>query len=393
VKITADIADRLEAPPAGAQPKFYYDDKLKGFGVRVTHTGVRAWIYDTRINGKSVRHTLGRCNKLGIDAAKAQTKRLAGAAAEGRDVRTEKKADRIKTKTLAEVIEDYVSTRGLKETTVNDIRRAMRTAYGKFMDRPLNAITEDTVQARHTERGKASPARANLETRYLKALFNFAAAFYKVDGRRLITDNPAKIVGEVKSTFTVTRRSGRIYSHQLPVWIETVRSLDSEWGDYFLLLMGMGLRRQETLDLTWDDLDLEGGLLKVRFPKNNNPLLLPIPTRTLAMLKARKGEYDKRLKPQRTGFVFSDAAGARMTNPRYALASIKKRSGIEHVNPHDLRRTYTSIADELNIGKYTVKSLTNHADNGDVTAGYVVVSPERLRSAIQSIEDEVYAGV
>jgi integrase len=391
MKITADIIDKLEAPAAGQQPKFHYDDKLKGFGVRVTHTGVRAFIFDTRVNGKSVRYTIGRCNKLGIDAAKAQVKKLAGAAAEGRNVRAERKAEQVRSKTLAEVIEDYIQARNLKTSTIKDFRMAMRTAYGKFLDKPLNAINEDIIRARHAERGKVSPARANLESRYIKAVFNYAASAYKIDGQRIITSNPANIVNEDRATFRVNRRNGRIHKHQLPVWLEAVKDLDSEWSDYFLLLIGMGLRRQEALDLKWTDIDLDGGLLTVRDPKNHNPLLLPIPARTLETLKARKVRYAARPKDRQIGYVFSDRTGDRMTNPRYAIANIKQRSGIDAVNPHDLRRTFTSVADELDIGRYTIKALTNHADNGDVTAGYIVTSPEKLRAAIQQIENEIYA--
>jgi integrase len=81
-----------------------------------------------------------------------------------------------------------------------------------------------------------------------------------------------------------------------------------------------------------------------------------------------------------------------MTNPRYAVANLKQRSGVASVNPHDLRRSFASIADELDLGKYTVKRLLNHSDNGDVTAGYISISLDKLRRAIQEIEDTIYGG-
>ncbi len=54
--------------------------------------------------------------------------------------------------------------------------------------------------------------------------------------------------------------------------------------------------------------------------------------------------------------------------------------------PYDTRRTFVSLANALNISRYTVKPLVNHALGDDVTAGYDVPDMERLREASQSIE-------
>ena len=56
---------------------------------------------------------------------------------------------------------------------------------------------------------------------------------------------------------------------------------------------------------------------------------------------------------------------------------------------HDLRRTFATIADSLDIPGYAVKALLNHKGGSDVTAGYVVASTERLREPMQKITDYV----
>lgn len=56
---------------------------------------------------------------------------------------------------------------------------------------------------------------------------------------------------------------------------------------------------------------------------------------------------------------------------------------------HDLRRTFSSVANSLAIGSYTIKRLINHTteDNAnDVTDGYVQVSFDDLRKAMNLIE-------
>jgi len=56
-----------------------------------------------------------------------------------------------------------------------------------------------------------------------------------------------------------------------------------------------------------------------------------------------------------------------------------------------LRRTFGSIANSLAIGSYTIKRLINHTleDDNDVTDGYIQVSFEELRKAMNMIEDKI----
>ena len=52
---------------------------------------------------------------------------------------------------------------------------------------------------------------------------------------------------------------------------------------------------------------------------------------------------------------------------------------------HDLRRTFITMAESLDIPAYALKRLLNHKMHNDVTAGYIVSDVERLRSPMQKI--------
>jgi integrase len=52
---------------------------------------------------------------------------------------------------------------------------------------------------------------------------------------------------------------------------------------------------------------------------------------------------------------------------------------------HDLRRTFITVAEGMDISTYTLKRLLNHKDRRDVTAGYIVLNVERLREPMQRI--------
>jgi integrase len=70
-----------------------------------------------------------------------------------------------------------------------------------------------------------------------------------------------------------------------------------------------------------------------------------------------------------------------------AVAKVAELSGVPFTL-HDLRRTFATIAESLDISSYAVKRLLNHAvDNNDVTSGYLAVDAERLRKPMQQVEN------
>ena len=66
------------------------------------------------------------------------------------------------------------------------------------------------------------------------------------------------------------------------------------------------------------------------------------------------------------------------------VEEIRTASGITFI-PHDLRRTFATVAESLDLSWKTVKFLLNHKMDDDVTAGYVISEAERLRAAMQRI--------
>jgi len=71
---------------------------------------------------------------------------------------------------------------------------------------------------------------------------------------------------------------------------------------------------------------------------------------------------------------------------RKQIDKVVASSGI-HFTVHDLRRTFITIAESLDIPAYALKRLLNHKMHNDVTAGYIVSDVERLRKPMQKITD------
>lgn len=70
------------------------------------------------------------------------------------------------------------------------------------------------------------------------------------------------------------------------------------------------------------------------------------------------------------------------------MARVTKASSV-HFTVHDLRRTFITIAESLDIPAYALKRLMNHKMSNDITAGYIIVDVERLRKPMQLITNYI----
>jgi integrase len=86
-------------------------------------------------------------------------------------------------------------------------------------------------------------------------------------------------------------------------------------------------------------------------------------------------------------FVFpSDSDTGYLKEPKTAVKRVSKLSGVTFTL-HDLRRSFITIAEGLDIPAYALKRLLNHKDLNDVTAGYIVPDINRLRKPMQQISE------
>ena len=83
---------------------------------------------------------------------------------------------------------------------------------------------------------------------------------------------------------------------------------------------------------------------------------------------------------------FAYSRSGHIEEPRAALDAVAEATDIK-VTCHDLRRTFITLADSCDIPFYALKGLINHSMGTDVTAGYIVAGPDRLRGPMQKVTD------
>jgi integrase len=379
LKLSKSVVAKLSYPKTGQV--FYWDTVTQGFGLRVG-AGSKVYIIQGRANGRSVRFSIGSSDYFTAEKARNEAKDKMVELGKGKNLNAIKRNQRMGTVTLEKAFNDFLDTRELKPRTISDYTKQMNGYFKDWQRKQIADISRDMCGRRHKLLGdKHGHAQANQSFRFLRSLFNFCIGEYDdSEGKSLLKENPVLKISQTKAWFKVKRRQTIIKGHQLPDWYKAVQKCPSETiRDYIKLLLLTGLRRAEGFSLNWNDVDLEAKVFTVLDTKNSKPLALPIGKALYAMLKERK-KYSK------SEWVFpGNGKEGHLTEPKKQVASIAKESKVPFTL-HDLRRGFITTAESMDISSYAVKQLVNHSTGSDVTGGYIISDPERLRQPMQKIE-------
>ena len=410
MNITKSSLEKLPIPkqvtPGKTVQNKYYDDKLKGFGVRVTSGGTKAFFVEKKIRhtNKVKRITIARYPELTVEQARQEAQKYIGKMVTGFDpsptVERQKNAvaEHLKTlqaTTLEQAFEDYLESKArLKPKTVEDYRSVMTYCLKDWFSTPLLEISEEVVVEMHARISDYSKARANYAMRVLRAVCNFAISYYKgADRKPIFTFNPA--IALKGRWHHIERRQTVIKPYQLEAWFKAVIELDETAPtskaeivkDYVLLLIFTGLRRQEAAGLKWLDVDFHDRTIKVTETKNHKTHTLPCSDYLIEILNRCRERC--RLESPNSPFVFpGSGANGYIVEPKKQMNRIIESSGVKFCI-HDLRRSFATYANALEIPYVTIKTLLNHSMKDDVTKGYIVPDAEQLRKPMQMIADYI----
>lgn len=388
-------------PPSPKKRRYVHDLKVPDLLIMVTPAGTKSFQVRKNVDGKAARITLGRFPGLTIAQARskalAELSLIANQGTTSNQIRAEqKKQSGI---TLQRVFQDYVRSRkNLKPATIRDYERAVRVGFPDWLEKPLDHITRKMVEQRHQQRSAQSAARANIEMRVLRALFNYAMGEYRDKHDKLLfTENPVMQLSHNKAWNKVERKKTLIKPGDLPAWFSAVDTLPAWYGGqlaervrvYLLLCLFNGYRRTECATLLWEDVDLDAKTLTLHDTKNSQSHTLPLTDYTRQLLvdwRTRSGTD--------SGLVFrATDEYSQLSNDSVdgVVDAIREKAGF-HWEMHDLRRTFTTTAEGLGIIGYTLKRLINHKTGAaDVTGGYIVTDIESLRGLMQAITDKLLA--
>ena len=364
-------------PDAAGKAVLYWDADLKGFGLLVSgKTGKRVFVVQRAVNGKNRRVTVAACNELSFREAKEAARAMLVDMRRGVDPK-----NRVGRATLAEALETYLKKNtALRNRTAATYSAVIQQHLADWLDVPLASISGSAVSDRHLAIGKTSPSVANLAFKIFAAIWNDAVLRDPV-----LPPNPTRLLR--KQWFRIARRQRSVRMEDLPRFLEGVRQLPNPVvASYIRFLLYTGMRRREAACLTWHDIDFTSGVVRVRAENTKADRKLDLPMSDLV-----RGLLVERRSVGRERYVFPSGSRSRhIEEPRKSFAIIAASTGIA-VSPHDLRRTFVTVAESCDISPMALKALVNHTLGSGLTEGYVIMSTERLREAAQRVADKMKA--
>lgn len=443
IHITKTEVEKLEQPDIGRVD--YFDDDLKGFGVRVAKGG-KTFFAMCRVNGRLVRAKIDTADKITVQEARKRAKGILADMGRGVDLNEDKRQarqraqeERQKGVTLQEALDQYLDKGKLKPRTLTTYREIIRLYLGDWLERPAQEITRDMVRDRHREiatgqrqrrkldKSSSAPTEATTRReaaadncmRTLRAILNYA---FEDEESETVYRNPVDILSsrKHKAWFKPARRQTIIKNSDLPAWSRAVDGLENDvLRDYLRLLLFTGLRRQEAATLQWRQVDFNERCFTVVDTKNGDPHTLPLSTFLWSLLHERREGLKTEVSAAKTAlantgglttkqqqaafnrvalaesrlvspFVFpGEGRTGHIVEPKKAIDAVKASTGIAFTL-HDLRRTFATIAESLDLSGYTIKALLNHRQQlSDVTGGYIILGVDRLREPMQRITDAI----
>jgi integrase len=398
-KTNVDAAERQDSEV------MLWDDRIPGFGLKTTPTGVKTYLFQYRLGGRAGRtrrFTIGKHGAITADAARKEADRLATLVRQGVDPQQEKqdnarRAIDLAFKPYAETfIEDCLKVRWKASHKDGEalLRRYVIPVLG---NKPLPDINRADIKAVLKPVARKVATCRNLFA-VLRRLFRWAVS----EGD--LTISP--ITGMEPPPLPVKRDRVLSDAELRLVW-QASGTLGYPFGPLFRLLIVTGQRLEEVSGLTWAELDRDGSKwnLPADRAKNGNASVVHLSVLAIGELDAlakRRGRSDGW--PKR-GLIFTTTGetsvsghsrGKRRLDREVAELAAEEDDlpPIEHWRLHDLRRTFATGMQKLGVRFEVTEAILNHVSGSKSgVAGVYQLhdwGPEK-KTALQAWSDHISA--
>ena len=312
--------------------------------VRVGATGKLGFSMMTRVAGKVKRIKLDvqDLSKSGVMGAMVEAQGHAEIEADVGEVN------------LQSVGRQVIDTSDIKEGTRRNYENNLERLV-EFMGTRLTGNAGELLAA-HKEIGdKYGPVSANNALKFYRRVLNFANAAYNTK-----IEWPTKKLGVLKLWNAEKPRERRAEFKDLPAIWEASNHFPDPWGRLTKWYLLTGMRNTEPFkgEVQGDDFVIED-------TKNNTTHRVPM----TGLMREIYGE------------------GFGVKNGRHITEHLEDATmGALHLSPHDLRRTFSAVANHAGVPDYTISMLMNHKKT-DITGRYVGRNRDTMELGLLKVEE------
>jgi integrase len=411
-KLTDKLVRTLAFPAAGN--RITYDGEVKGFGIRITSAGAKAFILNYRAAGRERRITIGSFPDWSVQAARDEAKGLKRRIDVGEDPMGNRHADRA-APTMNDLAdrfdEEHLAKR--RPATQADYRSILRLyVRPQFGTMKVADVRHTDIERLHHRISKTAPYRANRTVAVLSKMLALAVKW------EMRTDNPARGIErapeEKRERYLSPAEIGRLaevlLTHKEKTTANAIR-----------LLLLTGARRGEMLSARWSEFDLQAGvwIKPSAHTKTKKEHRVPLSAPALLLLTEMRAEADKEVKRGgKAEFVFPGVGEERpLQEIKRAWLSICRTAGLAEqvekteakgkvvkgvdgkpvmvwqstVRIHDLRHTYASILASAGLSLPVIGALLGHTQS-QTTQRYAHLMDDPLRAATERVGAIVTGG-
>lgn len=373
-RLTDNLIKGLSAPLKGNQ--IVYDERIKGFGVRVTSTGKKAFILNYRINGRERRITIGSYPEWTLLAARKRCEELRRDIDLGTDP-LQCRSDKLNAPTVQDLYDRYVIDHLPKKSetsTVNDIQMWKKNILPTLARRKLSDLTFTEVDALHRKITRRAPIQANRTVALLRKSFNLAMRWGWMEA------NPAVgIEGNPEN-----KRTRYLSANEIDRLLSALQSNPNRTScDAILFLLLTGCRRGEAFQATWDQFDEDVTIWTkpAATTKQRRLHRVPVSSAVTDLLKKRQARST-------SPYIFASHTGNALTDVKKTWTRIRDAADLPDVRMHDLRHTFASLLVSNGQSLPIIGAMLGHTQT-QTTARYAHLFDSTLKTAAEAVAASV----
>jgi integrase len=371
-KLTPKLVAGIAAPARGN--RIEYDTDVKGFGVRVTAGGAKAFVLNYRNGaGRERRLTIGRHPEWSVGAARDEAKALLRRIDRGDDPLGQIQADRL-APTFADLADRYIAEHlPRKRPSSQEEDRALLKLADGLRHAKVADLGHADIAALHRKVTKTrGPYRANRVRALLSKMFSLAIVW------RMRADNPVRGVER-------NHEEGR-ERYLTPAEIARLMKVLAKYDDklaanIIMLALLTGARRGELLNATWTQFDLDAGVWTkpsshTKQKRIHRAPLAPEAWQLLVAMRAEAPDADR---------LFAGKS------VRYAWEKIRLEARLGDVRFHDLRHSFASMLASSGQSLPIIGRLLGHTQ-AQTSMRYAHLQDDILREAAAGVGKLVGGG-